>query len=245
MSDNIFIPLAIDLGSFGLVSLGLACLALIFSSYIKIVTVLSIIRVGLGLNSIPSAFVTCGLAFSLALFVMFPTLLDSAQIMRASGIGSSATINNQDRAVALGKGIDEWKRFLVAHTHASELQAFVQISKRLRHDKSGSRQLDQKNASDSSSTENLSTGKNETKQTHEWHILAPAFMVSELKEAFAIGLSLFLPFLVVELLVAHTLVAVGLTQLNPHIVSFPFKLLLFVLADGWSVITTNLVSTYA
>ena len=78
-----------------------------------------------------------------------------------------------------------------------------------------------------------------------WQVLAPAFLISELKRAFKTGLTLFLPFLVIELVVANILVAVGLTRLAPEYVALPFKILLFVVLDGWALITTNLVSTYA
>jgi type III secretion protein R len=75
-------------------------------------------------------------------------------------------------------------------------------------------------------------------------VLAPAFVVSELRRAFEIGFMLFLPFLVVDLVVANLLVGLGMTSLSPALVALPFKLLLFVLVDGWHLVARGLVQSY-
>ena len=75
-------------------------------------------------------------------------------------------------------------------------------------------------------------------------VVIPAFMVSELKTAFQIGFMLFLPFLIIDLVVASILMAMGMMMLSPMIVSLPFKLMLFVLVDGWSLITGTLVQSF-
>jgi type III secretion protein R len=75
-------------------------------------------------------------------------------------------------------------------------------------------------------------------------VLAPAFIVSELRRAFTIGFLVFLPFLVVDLLVANVLLALGLQQLSPTSVALPFKLLLFVAVDGWKLLARGLVLGY-
>ena len=79
---------------------------------------------------------------------------------------------------------------------------------------------------------------------HDVLVLAPAFAAAELKEAFRVGFLLFLPFLVVELVVASVLTALGMHALDPRAVSLPFKLLLFVMADGWSLLLRGLVAAY-
>ena len=78
----------------------------------------------------------------------------------------------------------------------------------------------------------------------DFAVLAPAFVVSELRRAFTIGFLVFLPFLVVDLLVANVLLALGLTQLSPTSVALPFKLLLFVAVDGFRLIARGLVLGY-
>jgi type III secretion protein R len=75
-------------------------------------------------------------------------------------------------------------------------------------------------------------------------VLAPAFVVSELRRAFTLGFAVFLPFLVVDLLVANVLLALGLSQLSPTTVALPFKLLLFVAVDGWRLLARGLVAGY-
>ena len=74
--------------------------------------------------------------------------------------------------------------------------------------------------------------------------LIPAFVLSELKSAFIIGLVIFIPFLVLDMLVSSALMAMGMMMVPPSIVSLPFKLLLFVVVDGWALITTSLVGSY-
>lgn len=76
------------------------------------------------------------------------------------------------------------------------------------------------------------------------HVLIPAFIVSELKTAFQIGFMLFLPFLIIDLVVASILMAMGMMMLSPMIVSLPFKLMLFVLVDGWTLIMGSLLASY-
>jgi flagellar biosynthetic protein FliP len=76
-------------------------------------------------------------------------------------------------------------------------------------------------------------------------ILLPAFVTSELKTAFQIGFMIFLPFLIIDLVVASTLMALGMMMLSPTIISMPFKLLLFVLVDGWALTMGSLASSFA
>jgi flagellar biosynthetic protein FliP len=155
---------------------------------------------------------------------MHPTLNASSiamdKVQKATGAGPEA------QAKVVEAGLREWKKFLVAHAHPEQLQVFASSAMRI---------------------ENSQTKVEETNlesNLYQWRSLVPAFVVSELKEAFATGLSLLLPFLVLDLFIATLLLAVGYEDLNPLVIAFPFKLLLFVLVDGWSLITSNLVETY-
>ena len=76
------------------------------------------------------------------------------------------------------------------------------------------------------------------------YVLIPAFIMSELKTAFQIGFLIFLPFLIIDLIVASTLTSVGMVMLPPTFISMPFKILLFVLVDGWDLITHSLVASF-
>jgi flagellar biosynthetic protein FliP len=84
----------------------------------------------------------------------------------------------------------------------------------------------------------------ETRKDIPTHVLIPAFTISELKTAFQIGFLIFLPFLVIDLVVSATLMSMGMVMLPPIFISLPFKVLLFVLVDGWNLITQSLVQSF-
>ena len=75
-------------------------------------------------------------------------------------------------------------------------------------------------------------------------VLMPAFITSELKTAFTIGFLIYIPFIIIDLVVASVLMSMGMMMLSPMMISLPFKLLLFVLVDGWGLITSSLVATF-
>jgi flagellar biosynthetic protein FliP len=86
--------------------------------------------------------------------------------------------------------------------------------------------------------------KPETRADIPTYVLIPAFTISELKTAFQIGFLIFLPFLIIDLVVASTLMSMGMMMLPPIFISLPFKILLFVLVDGWNLVTRSLVESF-
>ena len=120
--------------------------------------------------------------------------------------------------VALGTASDTMKGFLVKNTRKDDLKMFADMS-------------------------NL--GSFESAESVPLTILLPAFITSELKTAFQIGFLLFLPFLVIDMVIASVLMSLGMMMLSPMLVSLPFKLLLFVLVDGWAMTVGSLVATYS
>ena len=88
-------------------------------------------------------------------------------------------------------------------------------------------------------------GNFESNEDIPFYIVLPAYMTSELKTAFHIGFLLFLPFLVIDMVIASILMSLGMMMLSPMLVSLPFKLLLFVLVDGWAMTVGSLASTFA
>jgi flagellar biosynthetic protein FliP len=84
----------------------------------------------------------------------------------------------------------------------------------------------------------------ETRADIPTHVLIPAFTISELKTAFQIGFLIFLPFLIIDLVVGSTLMAMGMVMLPPVFISLPFKILLFVLVDGWGLVTRSIVESF-
>lgn len=204
----------------------LALLALLLSSYVKIATVLGIVRIGFGFNSLPSAFVSGGLALALSFFVMYPalqnTFLKMDQVKKESPQKSESAV----QADVVSAGVEEWKVFLKKYSSPNEVEKFSGIAFKL------------------SESKDPLTPEKKAVLENSFQVLAPSFLVSELKLAFTTGLKLFLPFLIIDLIVAHLITALGLARINPLLVSLPLKLVLFVLADGWTLITSNLVSTY-
>jgi len=92
---------------------------------------------------------------------------------------------------------------------------------------------------------NLSHGKRpRTRADVPTHVLVPAFIISELKTAFQIGFLIYLPFLIIDMVVASTLTSMGMMMLPPALISLPFKILLFVLVDGWHLVIQSLVSSF-
>jgi len=83
-----------------------------------------------------------------------------------------------------------------------------------------------------------------TVQTAPFRVLVPAFVISELKTAFMIGFLIFIPFLVIDLIVASVLMSLGMMMLSPVLVALPFKLMLFVLADGWNLLIGSLAASF-
>lgn len=90
----------------------------------------------------------------------------------------------------------------------------------------------------------MSNNKIENKSETPLHVIVPSFMLSELKRAFEIGFLIFLPFLIIDMLVASTLMAMGMMMIPPVMISLPFKLIFFVLIDGWYVLCGSLVKSY-
>ena len=119
---------------------------------------------------------------------------------------------------ALSKASNTVKDFLVFNTRKNDLQMFADLA---------------------------GDEKYENNYEVPLPVLLPAFITSELKTAFQIGFLLFLPFLVIDMVIASTLMSLGMMMLSPMLVSLPFKLLLFVLVDGWAMTVGSLVATYS
>jgi type III secretion protein R len=204
---------------------------LVSTSFVKVSVVLGLARNALGTQSVPSNTVITGLAAALSIHIMAPT---TAAISRAAGPfvdrALSADVSRPDAREALAQGWSATRapiaRFLRDNSGARDRALFLDLARRAR-----SRPAPDAGTVEPPAPEDLS-------------VLLPAFVTSELTSAFSIGFLLFLPFLVVELVVANVLVALGLQSVSSSTVSLPFKLLLFVLADGWYLLARALVLSY-
>ena len=199
---------------------------LLMTSFVKIAIVLSILKSALGAPQIPPSQVITGLALILTLYVMAPT---GERMFRAIepdlGRGVGAELVSGQSLEALGIAADKAKEplrdFLLKHASARDRGLFHGLALRLRTPAERSGITDR-----------------------DFLVLVPAFLVSELRRAFEIGFLIFIPFLVVDLVISNLLLALGMHMLSPTTVSLPFKLLLFVLADGWQLLLRGLVESY-
>ena len=190
--------------------------ALLFTvtGFTRILIVLSFIRTGLGTPTAPPNQVLVGIAFFLTLFVMSPTLKTIKH--DAYDPLQKGAITQE---VALKRAEAPLREFMFNQTRDKDIALFVKLS-----------------------GEKPSQVK--TRRDVPTQVLIPAFIISELKTAFQIGFLIFLPFLIIDLVVSSTLMSMGMMMLPPVFISLPFKILLFILVDGWNLVTRSLVESF-
>lgn len=196
------------------------------TSFVKIAVVLSLIRNAMGTQQIPPNTIITGLAMILTIYIMVPT---GIEIYRTAGATinqgsnqpmlSEVTVNLLVEAVKQAR--EPMRAFLLKNAHQKEKDLFTTLAKKMR-----------KPEDRDSVTDN------------DFEILIPSFVISELTEAFQIGFIIFLPFLVIDIVVTNILLSLGMFQISPITVALPFKLLLFVLVDGWHLIARGLILGY-
>jgi flagellar biosynthetic protein FliP len=185
------------------------------TSFTRIVVVLSLLRTALGLQQTPPNTVIISLALFLTLLIMQPTIDAAWQA------GVQPVIDNKMEAMQGFKLASEpFAKFMIAHTFEDDLQLFANAN----------------STNKASATE---------KTDHPpLQVLIPAFMISELKRAFEIGFLVFIPFLIIDMVVASILMSMGMMMLPPVTISIPFKIIFFVLIDGWKLISSSLIQSY-
>ena len=151
----------------------------------------------------------------LSLILTFYTMAPTFQKMY--DMGSVPYQKNQDMVAAVMEGSKPLKEFMMKQTRESDLAFFVELKRK--------------------------TPPKSPEELTLWEI-APAYILSELKVAFEIGFVVFVPFIVLDLVVANILLALGMFMLSPTIISLPFKLLIFIAVDGWALIVQGLVQSY-
>ena len=200
-------------------------LAMIATSYLKIVVVVSLIRNALGIQSIPPNMVVHALALILTFFIMAPMVGESWDTLR-KGLEDNKpeVLYRTDLAM---RAAEPYRRFLVAQTDEKQIAFF------------------------SHTAEKLWATKDESGETHpavvdpkSFFVLIPAFCVSELTKAFQIGFLVYLPFIAIDIIVSNILLAMGMMMVSPVTISLPFKLLLFVMVNGWTLLIQGLVQSY-
>jgi len=207
---------------FLIISLGLLALvpfiAVMATSFVKITVVLALVRNALGIQSIPPNIALHAIAIVLTLYIMAPVGHAAYEVVKDQDFKEmtfEAFIRTLDEAST------SFREFLAKHSTAAEKQFFIDTAKQL---------WPEQLASEVSA--------------NDLTVLVPAFTVSELKSAFEIGFMLYLPFIAIDLIISNILLAMGMMMVSPMTISLPFKLLLFVLLDGWTRLLHGLVLTY-
>lgn len=192
--------------------------AVMVTAYTKLVVVFSLLRNALGLQQVPPPMVTNGLALVLTWFIMYPV---TQQIMGAMDPQTGLPPADMTMADIFAISKEPMREFLLTHASERELAFFTESAKRM-----------------------VEPDVAATIKSSDFVILIPAFTISELTEAFLIGFMIFLPFVIIDLIVANVLLALGMMMMPPPVIALPFKLLLFVMLDGWSRLSHSLTLSY-
>ncbi|EAU6194706.1 EscR/YscR/HrcR family type III secretion system export apparatus protein [Salmonella enterica subsp. diarizonae] len=188
------------------------------TSFLKIAVVFSLLRNALGIQQIPPNMAIYGLALILTFFIMAPvgmSINDNIQ-KEPFSISDSNLYENIDRTV-----IKPYLSFLKKNTKAKQIRYFSQIGNKIWPKKYQQR-------------------LNE----NSLFVMLPAFGITQLDEAFKIGLLLYLPFVAIDLIVSNILLALGMMMVSPTTISLPFKIMLFIIAGGWQYLIEKLVLSF-
>ncbi len=185
------------------------------TSFPRFVIAFSILRSGMGIGTTPSNMILTSMALFMTFYVMSPTL------ERSWRDGVQPMLQNQiTEAQAVERIAEPFRGFMLANTRDKDIALFVDIAR----EKGQTVELGER---------------------LEYRVLIPAFMLSEIRRGFEIGFLVLLPFLVIDMVVATITMAMGMMMLPPTSISLPFKILFFVLIDGWNLLVGSLVRSFA
>ena len=186
------------------------------TSFTRFVIVFSLLRSALGLNQTPPNIVLNAMALFMTFFVMQPVFDDAWEAGLQPLLEN--TITEEQAITRIG---EPFRNFMLANVREKDLALFRDIA----------------------GDENPDVLPEDTAEIG-WRELITAFMISELRRAFTIGFLLYLPFIAIDLIVASVLMSAGMIMLPPVIVSLPFKIIFFVLIDGWYLLAGSLIESY-
>lgn len=199
--------------------LGLApFIAVMVTSFVKLVVVLSLVRNALGTQQTPPNMVINGLGIILTLYIMAPVGSQMADIVAKNDVKFD---NPASLAKNFGTIAEPLRNFMAKHSSPRERAFFMKSAAAIWPKEMAEKVKD-----------------------NDLLVLVPAFTVSELTAAFVIGFFIYLPFIVIDLVVSNVLMAMGMMMVSPMTISLPIKLLLFVLIDGWARLTHSLILSY-
>lgn len=200
---------------------------MILSSFLKIVVVLSLLRSALGVQQAPPNQVINGVAFLLSLFIMYPTGIKMYQA--AQGV-----INQRSVPDSLLNPDSSTYVIEVAAAASEPLREFLKRNSSGKHQALFYRLV----------YRGLPEEYRETLKSEDFIVLVPAYITGQLKDAFEIGVLIYIPFFVIDLVTSNILLAMGMMMLSPVTISMPLKLFLLVMLDGWTLLIEGLVKTF-
>ncbi|MBU3176396.1 flagellar type III secretion system pore protein FliP [Clostridium estertheticum] len=202
------------------------------TSFVRIIIVLSLFKSAIGIqNAVPKE-VIIGLALFLTFFTMAPTFTKINTEALTPYLNSKIT-----QKVAIEKGSKPMRDFMLKQTRAKDLKLFLDV---------GKLQDTVKNQVDANGKETLKNGKPVvTYDKVPLYAVVPSFIISELRRAFEMGFLLFIPFIIIDIVTGSILMAMGMMMLPPVMISLPFKLLLFVMVDGWNLLAKALIMSFS
>ena len=197
------------------------------TSFLKIVVVLSLLRTALGVQQAPPNQIINGVAFMLTLYVMYPTMLKMYDI-------SQDTINSLHSPESITSPESPRYIFEIANKTKEPLREFLKKNSLTKHQilfyRISYKVLPEQHKPDL--------------KPDDFIILVPAYITSQLKDAFEIGVLIYIPFFVIDLVTSNILLAMGMMMLSPVTISMPLKLFLLVMLDGWTLLIEGLVNTF-
>jgi type III secretory pathway component EscR len=210
----------------------------LFTSFIKVHVVLSFFRSGLGAQQVPSGLVILGIAIALTLSIMTPTIDAFQEKLSAFPMEQFQKNPQKVKGTVIQDLLSPWHAFLEAHTGERELAMFQELEVAQREIQRKAVEEDPENS------DGIEPAPKESSEIARWNVLLPAFVVTELKEAFIVGFVILLPFLAIDLIVANILAGMGMFMVSPVMISLPLKVALFTFADGWLLLTKGLTESY-
>ncbi len=187
---------------------------MLVTSFTRIVIVMHFTRAALGTQTVPPNQVIVGLSLFLTFFIMAPTFNEVYQSAIEPLTRSEVTAEE-----AFDIGVKPLRQFMLKQVSTKDLDTFLRIAE-------------------------YEEGSITSEDDIPLRVLIPSFIISELRIAFIIGFLIYLPFIVIDMVVSSTLMSMGMMMLPPTTISTPFKILLFVMADGWNLIIGNLMNTF-
>lgn len=198
---------------------------LLLTSFTKIVIVLSLLRNALGVQQSPPNQVINGIAILMTIYVMYPTANLMYKEAESVFVSAPKDVLSQEGASYViniaTKAKEPLRQFLIKNTQAKHVATFYQLAQK-------------------SFGPQLKTGIG----AQDFVVLIPSYITSQIKAAFEVGVLIYLPFFVIDLVVSNILLAMGMMMLSPLTIALPLKLLLIVMVDGWTLIIQGLVMSY-